>query len=299
MKRILFFLCLVLACSLIACGDDSSSGPKQDDSSSLETSSSSKNKKLSSSSEKEKSSSSLKESNEKDSGAEEESGNGTDNPEQNKSSSSSKEEPSSSSIRYPANYDPETKTLTDERDGEVYKTVLINNQIWMAENLRYMPEGPVRGCDELYTQEEDSESVAIYGRHYAWVDAMILPCDSILNSTWREKRTVQESEPHQGICPEGWHIPSTTEWWELIDNVGILNILSTEWVIQGQQGTDLYGFNLQHRRSDQVIGYITISGEFGECNFAGFYDDSLLARAYQLNRGNMDGAIFYLRCIMD
>lgn len=269
MKRILFSFCLISACSLIACGDDSSSGPKQDDETSIETSSS--QEKSSSSSEKATSS----------------------------TSSSDEEEHSSSSMKFPANYDPETKTLTDERDGEVYKTVLINNQIWMAENLRYMPEGPVRGCDELYTQEEDSESVAIYGRHYAWVDAMILPCDSILNSTWREKRTVQESEPHQGICPEGWHIPSTTEWWELIDNVGILNILSTEWVIQGQQGTDLYGFNLQHRRSDQVIGYITISGEFGECNFAGFYDDSLLARAYQLNRGNMDGAIFYLRCIMD
>lgn len=267
MKRILFSFCLISACSLIACGDDSSSGPKQDDETSIETSSS--QEKSSSSSEKATSS----------------------------SSSSDEEEHSSSSMKFPANYDPETKTLTDERDGEVYKTVLINNQIWMAENLRYMPEGPVEGCDERYTHEEDLDSVATFGRHYAWVDAMILPCDSILSASRTDKPTIKE--PHQGICPDGWHVTSPNEWIRLIDSVNILDLLSTEWIIADQQGTDLYGFNLQHRNDDIIIGYITTSGEFGDIDFAGFYDNSLLPRAFQVNLSGMTLAKFYLRCIMD
>ncbi len=44
--------------------------------------------------------------------------------------------------------------MTDMRDGEVYKTIIVGDQEWMAENLRYrIPLGPIDGC---YTYGEQS-----------------------------------------------------------------------------------------------------------------------------------------------
>lgn len=303
MKRILFSLCLVLACTLIACGDDSSSGPKQNDTSSLESSSSSKDEKSSSSPSKEKSSSSLKEDKEVNSDAEENSGSGneTDAPEQDKSSSSSKSKDSTSNTKTPsANYDPEKKLLTDDRDGEVYKTVKIGNQVWMAENFRFTPKEPVEGCEMLYLDnDEDTTTFAKYGRHYSWIDAMLLPCDSIekADPLWDEPSI---RHPHQGICPDGWHIPSQDDWVTLIDGISSIgDLLSTEWKALEYTGTDLYGFNvLPPQKGEPIVGFI-ISESYIDQAFVAYFDDYQAYPAFKTGRSIMAIPDHYLRCLMD
>ena len=309
MKRILFSFCLISACSLIACGDDSSSGPKQDDSSSLESSSSSekakssssKDEKSSSSSSKEKSSSSLKEGKEVNSDAEENSGSGneTDAPEQDKSSSSSKSKDSTSNSKtHSANYDPEKKLLTDDRDGEVYKTVKIGDQIWMAENLRFTPKEPVEGCEMLYLDsDEDTTAFAKYGRHYPWIDAMMLSCDSIQNADMTQEQSIKH--PHQGICPNGWHIPSQEDWLTLAESVNITDLLSTEWVALEYTGTDLYGFNvLPRQKGESIVGYI-ISESSSDRGAVAYFDDYQSYPIFKTAYNIMTTSRFYLRCLMD
>jgi hypothetical protein len=73
--------------------------------------------------------------------------------------------------------------LCDVRDNNAYALAVANSQVWMAEDLKYN------------------------GEKYDWATAMDLP--SSCNSS---PCASQINVPHQGICPSGWHLPSSEEW---------------------------------------------------------------------------------------
>lgn len=83
----------------------------------------------------------------------------------------------------------EDGTYTDSRDGKVYETIKINEQIWMAENLAYQTNS---GC---WPAGGEADLVETFGYLYNW-------------------------ETAQKVVPEGWHLPSDKEWNELIDYLG-------------------------------------------------------------------------------
>ncbi len=115
---------------------------------------------------------------------------------------------SSSSMMLNSTYDATNNTLTDIRDGHVYKTVTIGTQIWMAENLNYLPEDTVGtvwrrrsvcgGGEYLSLQEGDC---SIYGRLYE----VTLPDYSRYNIN---------------VCPDGWSIPTPKQWNVLVEFMG-------------------------------------------------------------------------------
>lgn len=110
----------------------------------------------------------------------------------------------------------ETDTLTDSRDGQVYKTVKIGDQIWMAENLRYdYNVGTARtGCynDSI----ENCEKM-----YYTWSAAMdsagLFSSDGI--GCGQPDSCVYTGRV-RGVCPEGWHLPDSLDFAELIYSVG-------------------------------------------------------------------------------
>ncbi|SHJ46853.1 major paralogous domain-containing protein [Fibrobacter sp. UWP2] len=206
--------------------EESSSSAKNESSSSMaktEESSSSKVLEESSSSAKNESSSSMAKTEESSSSKVlEESSSSTKNESSSssvkieESSSSLIDENSSSSIQSSSSmnsiYDAENNTLTDLRDNQVYKTVTIGEQIWMAENLNYMPNDTV---GTIYSGEtvcgggvlkssEDSKKCSTYGRLYTRKIA--------LYKATRSNR--------QGICPEGWNIPLKSDWETLVSFLG-------------------------------------------------------------------------------
>lgn len=93
-------------------------------------------------------------------------------------------------------------SMTDPRDGQVYKTVYLEDNWWMAESLRY---GTIIPSDsnqqdnqiiEAYVYNNELKNIGKYGALYSWFEAM----------------QYNDTEMSQGVCPDGWHVPSHMEW---------------------------------------------------------------------------------------
>jgi len=129
------------------------------------------------------------------------------------------------------NYNTATKTVTinvtnvftDPRDGNVYHTVTIGTQIWMVENLRYLPSvtGPGTGSQTVpycyvygyngtvVADAKATSNYTTYGVLYNWTAAMNGAASSTANPSGV-----------QGVCPTGWHLPSDAEWTQLTTYLG-------------------------------------------------------------------------------
>lgn len=200
-------------------------------------------------------------------------------------------------------------TLTDSRNGKVYKTVKIGTQTWMAENLNYIPSTGYSWC-----YADKSENCTTYGRLYDWIAMMALPtpCN-------RTDCSSQIQIKHQGICPTGWHIPTDTEWKTLEIFVGMTqtDADATEWrgnigsklkssAPLSNNGTDDFGFSVLS------VGYKGIIGSFFDFDStAGFWSASqsgeygawnraLHKGKEKMNRSSLSKDFgFSVRCLQD
>ena len=137
--------------------------------------------------------------------------------------------------------------IADERDGQVYKTVKIGDQVWMAENLNF----EYKVVDESTGKEKsignycNKDGCLKFGRYYSWAAAM----DSAGVYSESGKGcgyglTCTPVYPVRGVCPEGWHLPDSTEWEALYKAVG-----SSPYAMQAIEfekwlyATNAYGFS--------------------------------------------------------
>jgi uncharacterized protein (TIGR02145 family) len=157
------------------------------------------------------------------------------------------------------------------------KTVVIDSQTWMAENLNYDVEG-----SKCY--DNDPANCAKYGRLYDW-------------------------ETAKKVCPSGWHLPSKGEWGKLFEAVGGEKVAGKKlkaksgWR-EGGNGTDEYGF------SALPGGHGGSKGRFGIVGYRGFWwSDSHYYYTWCMYN-SYDGALwdiildeknglFSVRCIKD
>gem|GEM_PF-1072855 len=120
-----------------------------------------------------------------------------------------------SASQVPWNSSVSYESILDARDNRSYKAVTIGSQTWMAQNLEF--GGSAAKPDSVGAcKGGDPDSCGKYGRLYTWAEAMGV--GSGFNNV-----NASITPPVHGICPEGWHLPSQSEWSVLQSNEGGLN----------------------------------------------------------------------------
>ena len=137
--------------------------------------------------------------------------------------------------------------LVDERDGQIYKTVKIGDQWWMAENLNYLADGE-SFC--VIENEQETDDCGDYGRRYKWGVAVGLPDKCKLGCNF-----IEFNYQPQGICPDGWHLPSEEDWRELIFFIGGKYEETTGGTFAFARSNDINSFGFEILLTTDEWGY--------------------------------------------
>lgn len=115
-------------------------------------------------------------------------------------------------VHVPTNFGSATFGSVTDMEGNTYKTIVIGEETWMAENLRvtkFQNGDPIENINSgtpwmasespaYYNYNGDADRISLYGHLY--------------NSYVREDE--------RNVCPSGWHVPSATEWRAIDDVLG-------------------------------------------------------------------------------
>jgi len=214
-------------------------------------------------------------------------------------------------------------------DGNQYVTFQLGDQVWMAENLKVIhyadgtPIDLVESMDQWLSLDVDSKAYArydnsdsefgTYGALYTWSAAM--------NGSASSDEYPGEV---QGVCPDGWHLPSESEWkqleydlgmseldirddgWRGWEEGGMLKQVGTSlWIEPNYLGTNESGFSAIPGGFREKGGEFRDKGSFAAFWSSTGHEDVALMRGLHSNRGNVLRENYprrsglAVRCVMD
>ncbi len=112
-----------------------------------------------------------------------------------------------------------SQTTVTDVSGNIYKTVKIGNQIWMAENLRtekFRNGDPI----EQITSDRFWQMITVKGMENSSLEE-IYPTMCYYNNEKKKNNalynfyTVVDTRE---LCPTGWHVPSSNEYFDLVNS---------------------------------------------------------------------------------
>jgi len=102
----------------------------------------------------------------------------------------------------------DTTSFVDPRDSIAYNTVIIGNQTWMAENLRWLPK----------VSPPDKEShISDYYYVYAYEGTDV--SEAKTTDSFQNFGVLYNWSAAFAACPDGWRLPSDDDWVELISYI--------------------------------------------------------------------------------
>jgi len=179
------------------------------------------------------------------------------------------------------------EVLIDSRDGNKYKTTIIGNQVWMAENLNYNASS-----SKCFSYLDDY--CQKYGRLYDWNTA-------------------------KSSCPKGWHLPSDAEWDVLMKSVNPACSPKGNCANAGKLLKAKFGWHKNNTGTDAFDfaalpgGYGSSDGRiFSSVDSYGFWWSATEYSAYDaysrimdytyddvIRYGNGKNSLFSVRCLKD
>ena len=196
-----------------------------------------------------------------------------------------------------------TDKLVDTRDGNEYETVKIGNQCWMKENLKWLP-----GVSPSKNGSNTSAHYYVYDYQGSSVSA------AKATANYRTYGVLYNWPAALKACPQGWDLPSDSEWTVLIEYLGGNSVAggkmkttgTTHWGSPNTGATNSSGFSGLPGGSRSSSGYFLDLGNYGNwwssteyssanawCRFL-FY---LNAFAYRSSFNKELG--FSVRCVRD
>jgi uncharacterized protein (TIGR02145 family) len=201
---------------------------------------------------------------------------------------------------------PGCQPFTDPKDSAFYNTVLIGDQCWLRENLNYgfrinnSQEQTDNDTIEKYCYYNLDSLCGIYGALYQWDEMMQYLTD----------------EGTQGVCPDGWHLPSQEEWDALTVYLGGETIAggkmkeagNIHWNLPNTGATNECAFTALPGGMSQPIPSFTGMGNYGIFGTGEEYINYPISSYYRLMWYNNDRLIssmgakrsgYSVRCIKD
>jgi uncharacterized protein (TIGR02145 family) len=165
-----------------------------------------------------------------------------------------------------------TLTLTECKDGDDnnYPVVTINNQIWMAENLKttkYNDGTAIPSVTDITAWS------ALHSPGYCWYNNDSVTYKATYGALYNWFTVDASSNGDKNICPKGWHVATDAEWTTLITYLGgetvagvkLKEIGTTHWTIPNTAATNETGFMALPG------GYRYGNGSFVELGFSGYW----------------------------
>jgi uncharacterized protein (TIGR02145 family) len=134
-----------------------------------------------------------------------------------------------------------SQTVTDV-DGNIYNTITIGTQVWMAKNLRVTH---YKNGIKIPLVIDGEEWITLTTPGFCWFDndssGYAEPYGALYNGY-----TIDT----ENLCPESWHVPSDAEWTILTDFLGGLDVAggklkeigTTHWIVPNTGATDDFSF---------------------------------------------------------
>lgn len=149
-------------------------------------------------------------------------------------------------------------TLVDTRDGKKYTTVQIGSACWMKQNLNY---GTTITSNTSTTTHYDMTNNSVAEKYAPNGDPSKLPAYGALYE-WDELMQYVTTAGSQGLCPNGWHIPTDGEWQNMLVAAGVNSVTGVganklKQVGEGfatGAGTDLSGFSAKAAGDRDAFG---------------------------------------------
>lgn len=152
--------------------------------------------------------------------------------------------------------------LIDSRDKQEYKTVVIGNQTWMAENLNYN----YKDGNHSFCFADDPYYCTKYGRLYTWLAAIGKAEECNPNEECK-----LDEDKIQGICPDGWRLPNRNDFVILISQADPEVDLTKDFVYSRKAAVAL--LDVSFRGGENLLGFSAqLSGDlfFHRHDYNGF-----------------------------